>query len=103
MISSPHLDGPICGRSRCFRQIRRPNFPRPTAQLNPNNSSMKKLVYILAVPAALLLAISVEANQLQVGISTYALSAPNVVAQLQSAARAAEKSNALASERRNIP
>ena len=64
---------------------------------------MKKLVYILAVPATLLLAISVEAAQFQVGISTYALSAPNVVAQLQPAARAAEKSNALASEWRNIP
>ena len=64
---------------------------------------MKKLVYILAVPATLLPAISVEATQLQVGISTYALSAPNGVAQLQPAARPAEKSNALASERRNIP
>jgi len=63
---------------------------------------MKKLVYILAVPATLLLAISVEATQLEVGISTYALSAPNV-AQLQPPARAAEKSNALASEWRNIP
>ena len=64
---------------------------------------MKKLVYILAVPVTLLLAISVEAIQLEVGISTYALSAPDVVAQLQPAAQAVEQSNALASERRNIP
>ena len=64
---------------------------------------MKKLVYILAVPATMLLAISVEATQLQVGISKYALSAPNGVAQLQPTAREAVKSNALASEWGNIP
>ncbi len=64
---------------------------------------MKKLVYILAVTATLLLAKSVEATQLEVRISTYALSAPYVVAQLQPAPPAAEKSDALASEWRNIP
>jgi len=64
---------------------------------------MKKLVYILAVPVTLLLAISAEATQLEVGISTCAMSAPNVVAQLQPAAQTVEKSNALASEWRNIP
>jgi len=79
-----------------------PNIAYPTAQLDPNNSSMKKLVYILAVTATLLLAKSVEATQLEVGISTYALPAPYVVAQLQPATPAAEKSNALASEWRNI-
>jgi hypothetical protein len=63
---------------------------------------MKKPVSILAVPATLLLAKSVEATQLEVGISTYALPAPCGVAQLQSAIPAAEKSNAFASEWRNI-
>jgi hypothetical protein len=78
-------------------------LPTPTAQLDPNNSSMKKLVSILAVPAILLLVKSAEATQLEIGISTYALSAPYVVAQLQPAAPAAEKSNTLTSEWRNIP
>ena len=66
---------------------------------------MTKLVSISAVPAALLLAESVEAanQQLEVGISTFALSAPYVVARLQPATHAAEKSNALALEWRNIP
>ena len=64
---------------------------------------MKKLVSIPAVPATLLLAKSVEATQLEVRISTHALSAPNVVAPLQLLTQAADKSNALASEWRNIP
>src|SRR5690242_17362847 len=107
MTFSPHLDDPICGRSRCFLQIGRElsEYCPPTAQPDPNNSSMKKLVYILAATATLLLAKSVEAadKQLEVGISTYALpAAPYVVAQLQPAAPAAEKLNAPASEWRNI-
>jgi hypothetical protein len=64
---------------------------------------MKKLAYILAVSVTLLLAKSVEATQLEVGISTYTLPAPHVVAQLRPAKPAGEKSNALASEWRNIP
>jgi hypothetical protein len=63
---------------------------------------MKKLAHIPAVSATLLLAKSVEATQLKVGISTHALLAPHVVAQLWPAKPAAEKSNALASEWRNI-
>src|ERR1700758_3042210 len=81
-----------------------PHIAHPTAQPDRNNSSMKKLVYILAAPATLLLAKSVEAadKQLEVGISTHpAPAAPYVGAQLQPAAPAAEKPNALASEWRN--
>jgi hypothetical protein len=66
---------------------------------------MKKLVSLLAVPATLLLAISVEASdkQLEVGISAYVLSAPHVVAQRQPALSAANNCSALAGEWRNVP
>ena len=67
---------------------------------------MKKLVFTMAVPAALLLAASAEAadRQLEVGILTYAQSAPApyVVVRLQPATRAPENSHTLVVAWRNV-
>jgi hypothetical protein len=65
---------------------------------------MKRLFSVLAVPATLFLALSVEAadKQLEVGISTFALSAPCLLAPFQPVTLAAENLHVLAAGRRSI-